>query len=320
MEVDLTGVNDLTYPVLDTWGWEIAGYLFLGGLVGGLMVVGAVLRLRHGDLFSRQTRIADIASLPLLGGGLLLLFADLSNRWNAWRFFTTLQVSSPMSWGSWILAIACGVVVARVLVHAPLQRLARRLERRGSRISELAPLARAAERLGRLLGRHPRLLDVASIGTGVALAFYTGVLLSTIRARPLWDSAALAPLFLVSGIAAGAAFYCAFSSREQQRRLAPGTLTLCGIELLLVVAFVVSVAGLAGRGSAVEILLEGGYAVAFWGVVVGLGLVLPALIEGAEYARRHPPALLARAAPYLKLAGAAGLRFVIVAAGLQSFL
>jgi formate-dependent nitrite reductase membrane component NrfD len=40
---------------------------------------------------------------------------------------------------------------------------------------------------------------------GVALGIYTGILLNTMVARPLWNSAILGPLFLVSGLSAGAA-------------------------------------------------------------------------------------------------------------------
>jgi hypothetical protein len=40
---------------------------------------------------------------------------------------------------------------------------------------------------------------------GVGLGIYTGILLNTMVARPLWNSAILGPLFLVSGLSAGAA-------------------------------------------------------------------------------------------------------------------
>ena len=46
-ETDLTGVNPVVYPELVTWEWPVAAYLFLGGLVGGLMVLVGVLRLRR---------------------------------------------------------------------------------------------------------------------------------------------------------------------------------------------------------------------------------------------------------------------------------
>jgi protein NrfD len=48
-------------------------------------------------------------------------------------------------------------------------------------------------------------LGWANLVLGVALGIYTGILLNTMVARPLWNSAILGPLFLVSGLSAGAA-------------------------------------------------------------------------------------------------------------------
>ena len=45
----------------------------------------------------------------------------------------------------------------------------------------------------------------ANIALGVVLGIYTGILLNTMVARPLWNSAILGPLFLFSGLSAGAA-------------------------------------------------------------------------------------------------------------------
>ena len=39
---------------------------------------------------------------------------------------------------------------------------------------------------------------------GIALGIYTGILLSAMVARPLWNSAILGPLFLFSGLSAAA--------------------------------------------------------------------------------------------------------------------
>ena len=50
-----------------------------------------------------------------------------------------------------------------------------------------------------------RALAWANIVLGVALGIYTGILLNTMVARPLWNSAILGPLFLFSGLSAGAA-------------------------------------------------------------------------------------------------------------------
>lgn len=311
-EIDLTGANQVTFPELVTWEWPVAVYLFLGGLVGGLMIMVAVFRLRRDRDFERAVRIADLWALPLLLLGLLMLFLDLSYKVHAWRFFTTLQITSAMSWGSWILLLAGLLLLLRLSIHLPTTSWF--AATRGP-----APLRRAIASLGRWASGRTRMLDVASIAVGTALAFYTGILLSTIPARPLWDSVALAPLFLVSGIAAAGAFVCLFLPPRAHRRLTPTAMALCGGELLLIGAFFLTLGvGSEANGRAAQILTAAPFGLWFWGLVVAVGLVSPLAIETAEMRKLAVPERISRSAPVMKLFGSAGLRFVIVLAGLQT--
>ncbi|MGL6112001.1 MAG: hypothetical protein ACRC2B_18065, partial [Rubrivivax sp.] len=51
LEVTSTRHNPLIDPHLSVWSWEIPLYLFVGGIVAGMMVLGglAMLRLARGD-------------------------------------------------------------------------------------------------------------------------------------------------------------------------------------------------------------------------------------------------------------------------------
>lgn len=311
-EIDLTGANPISFPDLVTWEWPVAVYLFLGGLVGGLMILVAVFRLRRDSMFDRAVRIADMWAIPLLGFGLFMLFADLSYKVHAWRFFTTLQISSAMSWGSWILLTAGLILVLRLSVHLPSTRWF--TDERGPDF-----VRRPLRALGLRASDHTHSLDWASVAVGAALAFYTGILLSTIPARPLWDSVVLAPLFLVSGIAAAGAFVCLFLPPRAHRRLTPTAMALCGGELVLIGAFFATLGfGTRATGRAVATLFEWPFGFAFWGLVVFVGLLAPLSIETAELRNRAVPVGLSRSAPALKLLGSVGLRLVIVLAGLQT--
>ncbi|MDX1691233.1 MAG: NrfD/PsrC family molybdoenzyme membrane anchor subunit [Acidimicrobiia bacterium] len=311
-EVVVTGTNPGTHPVLESWEWTIPAYLFIGGLVAGLMIFGGVIRLRAEHRLPKAIVLLDWLGLPILGAGLVLLWLDLANRWNAWRFFTTFRWTSAMSWGSWILLVTGIVLTLRLAARA--QGAAGRIRLLG----RVRPLLRWA---GRVVDRFQTAVDVATIVLGIALGLYTGVLLSQIAARPLWDSAFLAPLFLVSGIATGGAFLCLFLDGRQHRLLAPVSIGACGVEIALLTGYLVTAGvGFVTGDPAAELLLTGDYAPAFWGLVVGAGLIVPLLIEITELVRRHVPALLARTAPTLKLVGGAALRFVVVFAGLETVL
>ena len=72
-----------------------------------------------------------------------------------------------------------------------------------------------------------------SIGLGVALGIYTGILLSALGARPFWNSAILGPLFLVSGLSSAAAFtHLVARDREESRMFAMTDNVFLAVELL----------------------------------------------------------------------------------------
>jgi formate-dependent nitrite reductase membrane component NrfD len=326
-EVDIGGANPVTYPELSTWQWEVALYLFLGGLVAGLMIMGPVFKLLRPGRFNRALVVADVAGLPLLGAGMLLLWIDLANRWNAWRFFLTLQVTSPMSWGSWILLLSMVALALRLLSHLPMPDGGERVTKRQGKASIVRRLRAALMAvwrwlagLGQRLARSKYALDGVTLALGLGLGFYTGVLLSSIAARPLWNSSVLAPLFLVSGLASAGAFLCLFIPKDEHESLAPFSVLVCAVELLLIVAYAITLAtGGEASQRAGGLIFGGEFTLLFWGAVVLIGLLLPVSLEAFELAERRLPALLSKLPPVLKLAGSIGLRMVIVYAGLRSF-
>ncbi len=124
------------------------------------------------------------------------LFLDLSHKLYVWRLYTTFQITSPMSWGSWILLLVYPALVANALAHLPesIPSLAKRFPILVT-ISDFI-LARAQWVVG---------IGIANVMVGIALGIYTGILLGALGARPLWNSALLGPLFLFSGLSTATA-------------------------------------------------------------------------------------------------------------------
>src|SRR5512145_2414439 len=106
LEITTTRHNPGIDPLLHVWGWEIPLYLFVGGIVAGMMVVGglAMLRTAKGEdtrtFFSVQT---PLLAFMLLNAGMLALLLDLAHPLYVWAVYLTFEVASPMSWGSWVL-------------------------------------------------------------------------------------------------------------------------------------------------------------------------------------------------------------------------
>jgi formate-dependent nitrite reductase membrane component NrfD len=103
-EITTTRHNPLIDPVLHVWHGEVALYLFLGGVVAGIMVLSGMWLLRRPiPERSRALSFLPWASPALLSVGMFFLWLDLEHPWNAYRFYLAFRASSPMSWGAWIL-------------------------------------------------------------------------------------------------------------------------------------------------------------------------------------------------------------------------
>lgn len=302
-ELDITRHNHLVDPFVQVWGWEIPVYLYLGGWVAGMMILTGyfLLKGRYGERGCVCSALPGLG-LVLLSLGMGALFLDLEHKLYTWRLYTTFQWTSPMSWGAWILLLVYPLLAATWLVRPP------------ALFEDLSP---AIERVSVWLRERPavvRAFGMTSILLGAALGVYTGILLSSLGARPLWNSGALGALFLVSGLSTAAAFAHMVARRDDERALmVRADNALLGTELGLIALFLFGLlAGSAPQIAAAQLFLGGAYTAPFWVLVVGLGIVVPLIIQILAVRHRiaHTPM-----APLLVLAGGLALRFVIVNAG-----
>jgi protein NrfD len=305
-ELVITRHNEMIEPVFGIWHWEIAVYLFLGGIVAGMMVVLGyfLFELRHRELRCSCSVLPGM-SLVLLSLGMLALFLDLEHKQYFWRLYVTFKPASPMSWGSWIL-----ILVYPALFAAMILRLPDSIRNRFPSLRALADKARANPVFVRFVGIFCMVL-------GVMLGIYTGILLSTMGARPLWNSSLLGPLFLVSGLSTAAAFVHLIAQDPYERvLLAKADNAFLSIELFIIILFIMGLLGSTQvHIEAARLLLTGAFAPVFLVFVVGLGIIIPLIIQLLAVSHRipHTPA-----APIIVIAGGLILRLVFVYAGQAS--
>lgn len=203
METTITGINSITYPHLEVWNWMVAVYLFLGGLTAGILIMSAIANLRKWpDDGSEPHCEKGVMFAPfILAFGMLFIFLDLERKTNMFWFYLTLQPFSPMSWGAWGIMIIIPVSFLYALSTAPQE------SRHSLRFEVLI-------KLSDMLRPHMRRLAMINFGLGIFLGIYTGVLLSNMLARPLWNSAILPVLFLTSATSTGAAFLIIVARRS----------------------------------------------------------------------------------------------------------
>ncbi len=312
IEITTTRANPLIDPQMHIWGWEIPVYLFLGGVVAGLMILLAALELkRDRQPTSAAAQLLPFAAIGLISAGMLALLLDLENPGNVLRFYLSFEPTSPMSWGAWLLLAVYPILLLLGLGGLDDDRLKVVREHR----------LIAAMRLGRIMdgltefARSRRGLVIrGSLVAGISLGVYTGLLLGTLSARPLWNTSILGPLFLVSGISTAAALMLLFGLDDGEKHLIlRWDIAAIALELAFLMVLVLGYGtGSEAARTAGEVFLGGAYTPHFWSLVVIGGLLVPLALELLHLRKKIAPTALA---PILILAGGLALRAVIVAAG-----
>jgi len=305
-EIFITRHNHLIDPILGVWEWQIPIYLFLGGLVAGMMIISGYFIL----IGKKPNTKCSCFRMPVLGliaisAGMFALFLDLEHKLYVWRLYTTFEWMSPMSWGAWILLLVYPILALTALIRIP---------------EELADKYPKIKSLSSKMNEKPFLLKLSgasSMITGGILGMYTGVLLSTLQARPAWNSSMLWVLFLVSGLSSAAALVHMIGKEEEERRmLAKADNAFLILELMILVLMMIGFfTSTEAHQQAASLILGGEYTVMFWVFIVLIGIVIPLIIQlnAVNHKVQHTPI-----APMMVILGGLLLRFLMVDIGQYS--
>ncbi len=263
------------------WEFLVVIYLFFGGLGAGTFVFSAILTFMRGEAYRSLARSAAlIAPFPVIFGSGILIF-DLGQPFRFWRLFSTIEWSSPMSVGSWLLVLFSGLSLVHMLLWLYPKRPAVLAWRR-VRIPLPGPERRREFR---------RLCAAVGIPLGIGVGIYTGVLLGAVPARPFWNTPMVAMLFLFSALSTAAALLILVShvgSRktdpkrfEAQRRFLYGAdIGIILLEIFLVLPYLLHNAlSTASQARSIELILGGPFTNLFWIGFVAIGLLIPLAIE-----------------------------------------
>lgn len=295
--------NLLVDPQLHIWHWPIPLYLFLGGLAAGVLFFAALYHLLgKEEEYSITVRKAPFIAPFALVIGLACLFIDLNHKAYFWQLYTTIRIESPMSWGAWTLL----VITVSAFIWCALH------------IREYFPAwdwkYKWLRDLESFFNRYKKQLAWVMLIFAIITGVYTGILLSAFNARPLWNTSVLGPLFLASGLSAGAAAIVLLSKDKKERLLFTKIdLIILGTELFLIVhMFMGFLASTQVQIEAAQLFLGGPYTMVFWIFVVILGIIIPGVLDLMEMRGKHIPAVLPG---ILVLTGSFVFRFVFVFAG-----
>lgn len=241
------------------WGWFIVIYLFLGGLGAGAYLTSFAAGKGWLGNSPALQRVGYFISGPIVAFGTLLLVFDLGQGLKKpWLLIgLIMNPRSVMTWGVYILAIF--IVVALGVAYFALKKK-----------------------------EAPKIL--VSIGAVLALATcaYTGLLVAVVKAVPFWNSYLMPVLFVVSALSTGLSITVLLAHiiekglKTDEQKITKTHLWLVGTEIILLailLALMASGTNGAVAATSASMLISGSLAIAFWVILVVLGLVGPLLVS-----------------------------------------
>lgn len=309
------------YPHVEAWGFGIALYLFIGGLAAGMLLFATYFYITgKEDKMPMTVKISTIIPPIIIAIGLFFLVEDLHHKAYFWKLMIHFRLQSPMSWGAWVLT-----VIFVLSIFWPLSYLEdmkkffeknnkTRLLKWTDKFSTFVNKVPLVPKLIELTQKHRKVVAYTIFFLAIVLGIYTGILLSSFNARPLWNTPIFGILFLVSGVSTGAAAIMWMSNDKEEKKLfSKIDLILIGTELLLIgLMFLGLIWGSEVQQVSAKMFLGGEFTAIFWGVFVLMGLILPGILEIFELRGKHLPIAVPA---FLILLGGLLFRIIMVSAG-----
>lgn len=241
------------------WGTIIAFYLFLAGLSAGAFLTSSYVSRKYPQATTIK-KVGRFISPVAMGIGLILLILDAeAGMKHPLRFVYLLtNFKSVMTIGTYFIAVFMSIGLYFAVMEY--------LKKETSVIVEYIGM-------------------VFAVGT----AMYTGFLIGVVNAVPLWNTAILPVLFVVSALSAGIAATMLVSSLVNGKQVSKVKsikkihLSLLLLEVFLIFTmFLITSSSSDVAASSVASLLTGDYKLLFWIGLVLIGLTIPIITESLE--------------------------------------
>jgi len=266
-----------------TWGWMLAVDFFFAGMGGAMVALAGISYLFFEN--SLTSIIGNFVGSIFIAIGAGFLILELGRPFQAWRVF--MNPKAVLTFGAWnmTLAIGCGFIFVSFGVDS-------------------FPWA---EWLW-----AKQILAVLCIVFGLVVATYPGVLLGRHKARPFWSGPGIITLFLLSSLVTGLAAHD-LANIAAGRALNFGGL-LSGLLALQIVfwglyIYVKSTGLTTLESTTVSHWVKGPQSFSFWGLLLGLGSLVPLVLYVA------PSSVTGIVAAVLALFGGAWMRWMVVKSG-----
>ena len=155
------------------FGMMIVFYIFIAGMAAGLFIFSSLGPVFGMKKMQPLAKPASVMALAAVIPGVIALIVDLGHPLRFYILMYRFNPSSAMSWGTYILTIFSLITMGYIYF------------------------------LWKGDTRKVKGVGIAGLVAAVSLGLYTGFLIALAPAHPLWNSALVPILFLVSGLVSG---------------------------------------------------------------------------------------------------------------------
>lgn len=286
---------------LSSWGLYITMFMFFIGLSAGGLIIATVPRVFNLRGFKSVSKVAVFSSICCTILATAFVVIDLGRPERVWHLIAYSNFTSPLMWD--IIVITTYLIVSIVYLRANLR----------------------AEK-GQGSEKALKVLSLVALVTAVLVHSVTAWIFGLQIARPFWNTALLAPMFISSALVSGLAltlFVVVVLNKTGYLKTSSETLSRMGsllgtfvlVDLFLLFCELLT-AGfpLAGTEfSVVQAMLTGVFAPMFWTEVVG-GLLAAYLVMNKK--TQAVPTILAGAS-LLAILGIFFKRFQLLLGGFE---
>ncbi len=280
-------------------GLPIATYFYLTGLSAGSFIISTMAYGFGLVRFKPLGKIGVVLATCLLIIAPMILLIDLEQPLRFWHLIIYLRITSPITWGTFLLSLYpmnC-MIYGYFMFKGDLKKT--------------------------------KIFGLIGIPLALLVHGYTGFILALGKARVLWNTAIMPPIFLVSAMVSGLAMmilvviikdFIIQRGKEPNRDLiyALGKFLVASIALDLILIGIdlsVLLTSTTEAYKAALMLLDGSFRSLFLGVEILLGAILPLLLLLSPFTKRWIPAYAV--ASVLVMVGIFAMRCIMVIGGLS---
>ena len=280
-------------------GVLIALYFYLTGLSAGSFIISTFAYGFGMTKFKPLGKIGVVMATLLLVIAPMTLLVDLEQPLRFWHLILYLRITSPITWGTFLLTlypVNC-LIYGYFMFKGDMKRT--------------------------------KLFGLIGIPLALLVHGYTGFILALGKARVLWNTAIMPPIFLVSAMVSGLAMmilvviikdYILQRKKEHDPNLIYDLAKLLAasivLDLILIgIDLTVLLTSHMEAYKAAVMLLTGEFSLPFLGIEVLLGAVIPLILILSPFTKRWIPALAL--ASVLVMIGILAMRYIMVVGGLS---